>query len=205
MASRCGDCARSTRPAPPSSVASFATMSAGPARSPSPAPSISRVCPGRTAVPGMTGPSAAGRVVRTAYCATRSMPAARSGTARPAGVTRSAAVGWCARIPRTPSSRRRCPHLRIIDDDLWQQAQQRLAAEAAPATQNRGNTFWDRRRPKHLLSGKVFCGCCGRPFSAVGADYLAWLPPAPARAVPTAAGPPVDAGGAGPRCARAAG
>ncbi|MBR0662239.1 recombinase family protein [Roseomonas oryzicola] len=67
------------------------------------------------------------------------------------------------------------PALRIIDDELWQQAQRRLAAEASPADQNRGNTFWDRRRPKHLLSGKVFCGCCGRAFSAVGQDYLACL------------------------------
>jgi DNA invertase Pin-like site-specific DNA recombinase len=67
------------------------------------------------------------------------------------------------------------PALRIVDDALWQQAQKRLAKEASPADQNRGNTFWDRRRPKHLLSGKVFCGCCDRPFSAVGQDYLACL------------------------------
>ncbi|WP_188973749.1 recombinase family protein, partial [Neoroseomonas lacus] len=67
------------------------------------------------------------------------------------------------------------PALRIVDDELWQQAQRRLAAEASPATQNRGNTFWDRRRLKHLLSGKVFCGCCGRAFSAVGQGYLACL------------------------------
>ena len=67
------------------------------------------------------------------------------------------------------------PALRIIDDELWQQAQHRLAKEASPVEQNRGNTFWDRRRPKHLLSGKVFWGCCGKAFSAVGRDYLACL------------------------------
>lgn len=64
------------------------------------------------------------------------------------------------------------PALRIIDDDLWEQAQTRLAAEATPQTQQAKAAFWDRRRPKHLLSGKVVCGCCGRAFSAVGRDYL---------------------------------
>ncbi len=81
--------------------------------------------------------------------------------------------GWVVRAhPEDAIVETPVPTLRIIDDDLWQQAQQRLAAEAASATQNRGNTFWDRRRPKHLLSGKVLCGCCGRLFSAVGRDYL---------------------------------
>ncbi|MEO3476018.1 recombinase family protein, partial [Roseomonas sp. CAU 1739] len=64
------------------------------------------------------------------------------------------------------------PGLRIIDDDLWEDAQARLAAEATPVVQQAKAAFWDRRRPKHLLSGKVVCGCCGRLFSAVGRDYL---------------------------------
>jgi site-specific DNA recombinase len=32
--------------------------------------------------------------------------------------------------------------------------------------------FWDRRRPRHVLTGKVFCGCCGRAAALVGQDYL---------------------------------
>lgn len=64
------------------------------------------------------------------------------------------------------------PALRVIDGTLWAQAQARLAAEATPPTKHETPAFWDRRRPKHLLSGKVVCGCCGRLFSAVGRDYL---------------------------------
>jgi len=84
--------------------------------------------------------------------------------------------GWVRRLlPKEAMVETPVPTLRIIDDDLWQQTQDRLAREASPVEQNHGNTFWDRRRPKHLLSGKVFCGCCGKAFSAVGRDYLACL------------------------------
>ena len=66
---------------------------------------------------------------------------------------------------------REVPSLRIIDDELWGRVQQRLNAEAAPVKGNQP-AFWDRRRPRHLLSGKVICGGCGRPFSVFGQDYL---------------------------------
>lgn len=64
------------------------------------------------------------------------------------------------------------PTLRIVDEQTWQAAQARLAAEAvglAPGVER----FCDRRRPRHLLSGKVFCGTCGGPFYSKGKDYLA--------------------------------
>jgi DNA invertase Pin-like site-specific DNA recombinase/outer membrane lipoprotein-sorting protein len=67
------------------------------------------------------------------------------------------------------------PQLRIIDDDLWQRVQQRLVEESAPLTPGRlkpKNAFWDRRRPRHLLSQKVVCGTCGRHFTPTGKDYL---------------------------------
>ena len=32
--------------------------------------------------------------------------------------------------------------------------------------------FWEKRRPKHLLTGLVVCGCCGHALAAVGQDYL---------------------------------
>ncbi|MBR0649951.1 serine recombinase [Roseomonas terrae] len=84
--------------------------------------------------------------------------------------------GWVRRIhPKKAMVETPVETLRIIDDELWRQAQARLAKEASPVEQNRGNSFWDQRRPKHLLSGKVFCGCCGKAFSAVGRDYLACL------------------------------
>ena len=67
------------------------------------------------------------------------------------------------------------PHLRIVDDDLWVRVQARLHQEAAPRTSSAANSktaFWDRRRPRHLLSGKVFCGGCGRMMRLGGQDYL---------------------------------
>lgn len=65
------------------------------------------------------------------------------------------------------------PELRIIDDALWQRAQARLIAEAAPVRDGDDAAFWDRRRPRHLLSGKVVCGVCGHRYGSVGKDYLA--------------------------------
>jgi hypothetical protein len=69
------------------------------------------------------------------------------------------------------------PELRIVDQDLWDRAQARLAAESVADrrdVEKRGSSggFWEHRRPRYLLTGKVFCGCCGRPFAAVGKDYL---------------------------------
>jgi hypothetical protein len=67
------------------------------------------------------------------------------------------------------------PHLRIIDDVIWDKVQQRLRAEAAPvqvASVGTVATFWDRRRARYLLSGKLICGVCGRAFTPTGKDYL---------------------------------
>lgn len=64
------------------------------------------------------------------------------------------------------------PEFRIVPDDLWHAAQARLAAEAVATHPNGGQPFWERRRPKHLLTGKVVCGCCGGAFSLLGKDYL---------------------------------
>ena len=67
------------------------------------------------------------------------------------------------------------PQLRMIDDDLWHRVQRRLVEESAPLTPGRlkpTNAFWDRRRPRHLLSQKVVCGTCGRRFTPTGKDYL---------------------------------
>ncbi len=64
------------------------------------------------------------------------------------------------------------PHLRIVPDELWQAAQARLAAEAAPQPAVGHHLFWQRRRPQHMLTGKVVCGCCGSGFSVFGKDYL---------------------------------
>jgi len=49
---------------------------------------------------------------------------------------------------------------------MWEQVQQRLARESAPRDIATGAPrFWEKRRPQHLLSGKLFCGVCDGPFS----------------------------------------
>jgi site-specific DNA recombinase len=135
---------------------------------------------------GIPGPS--GRVW---YAGTiRGRPAYKDGLLRQP--TYAGVLTWCrrsnAKDPVTgrlvrqindPSElvTRAAPELRIIDQDLWDRVQARLAAESVagrriaeePETADR---YWEHRRPRYLLTGKVFCGCCGRSFAVVGKDYL---------------------------------
>ena len=66
------------------------------------------------------------------------------------------------------------PHLRIIPDELWEAVKQRQEATALKrsdeGTPDAGP--WTRRRPVHLLSGLIACGCCGSGFSKVSADRI---------------------------------
>ncbi len=68
------------------------------------------------------------------------------------------------------------PELRIIEQQLWDSVQARLASEQARrparATGAAGWSFWEHRRPRHLLTGKVVCGACGALFATLGQDYL---------------------------------
>jgi hypothetical protein len=64
------------------------------------------------------------------------------------------------------------PHLQIIKQDLWYRVSQRLAAEALPTDGLTKTGSWTRRRPRHLLTGKVFCGCCGAATVLSGKDYI---------------------------------
>ena len=65
-------------------------------------------------------------------------------------------------------------HLRVVPPDLWQAVQDKLAANAATPkpTKPSQTGFWDRRRPRHLLTSKVVCGLCGTPFASFAKDYL---------------------------------
>jgi hypothetical protein len=66
------------------------------------------------------------------------------------------------------------PHLRIVDQETWDSVQQRLGAirSASGADNPDRPKYWEKRRPLHLLSKKVFCGsCCGFMVN-VGSDYL---------------------------------
>ncbi len=67
--------------------------------------------------------------------------------------------------------------LRVVDQDLWERVQARLVQQRALVeredTEQLRHRFWDQRRAVHLLTGKVVCGGCGKPFANVGRDYLA--------------------------------
>ncbi|MBS7540655.1 recombinase family protein [Ancylobacter lacus] len=73
------------------------------------------------------------------------------------------------------------PELRIVDDELWQatKARQNDIAEKhvnlteAVREHHTRNRLNGARRPKSLLSGLIFCGCCGGPYSLRSADRFA--------------------------------
>jgi site-specific DNA recombinase len=71
------------------------------------------------------------------------------------------------------------PELRVIEQDLWDRVQARLAAvarpECSPVPGSTGQTGprWQDRRPRHVLTAKIVCGVCGASYVAIGRDYLA--------------------------------
>jgi site-specific DNA recombinase len=67
------------------------------------------------------------------------------------------------------------PGLRIIEQPLWDAVQQRLLGirESERVKKARATRFWEHRRARHLLTDKAFCGSCGGPLAAIGADYVA--------------------------------
>ena len=67
------------------------------------------------------------------------------------------------------AGRARPPHRRSEDVGQGQGRQQTLAyVPPAPGE----NTLSERRRPKHLFTGLVKCGCCGGGFSMISKDLL---------------------------------
>ncbi|MEI9431878.1 recombinase family protein [Mesorhizobium sp. Cs1299R1N3] len=58
------------------------------------------------------------------------------------------------------------PHLRIIDDELWDAVQARKKLYG-------GMKLHHRRRPKHMFSGLVRCGHCGASYTVKNGDQLA--------------------------------
>jgi site-specific DNA recombinase len=70
------------------------------------------------------------------------------------------------------------PELRIVDDALWQEAKARqdsisIQYAAAIAGLRSANRLNRTHRPKSLLSGLLFCGCCGGSFSLRGQGRFA--------------------------------
>ncbi|MBB4633948.1 recombinase family protein [Sphingosinicella soli] len=69
------------------------------------------------------------------------------------------------------------PHLRIVDDALWQAVRaqqavltQRFEAATAGMAAARARKFNELRRPVHLLSGLLECGVCGGVYGIVVKD-----------------------------------
>ena len=58
------------------------------------------------------------------------------------------------------------PHLRIISDELWNTVQARKKLYG-------GTRLHKRRRPKHMFSGLVRCGCCGATYTIKSQGRLA--------------------------------
>lgn len=73
------------------------------------------------------------------------------------------------------------PELRIVDDELWQAVRERqgeitekyVNVTEAIRDHHTKNRLNGGRRPKSLLSGLIFCGCCGGPYSLRGSDRFA--------------------------------
>ncbi len=77
--------------------------------------------------------------------------------------------------PESQWVRHAVPALRIIDQDLWQAVEHRLAMVRAErgADEPDRPRYWEKRRAHHLLTQKVCCGVCGGLMTNVGRDYIA--------------------------------
>lgn len=65
----------------------------------------------------------------------------------------------------TPASARtvvEVPHMRIVDDELFEAVQARMESRRIGPS-----VFRDKRRPTYLLSGRCFCGVCGKKYAVV--------------------------------------
>ena len=58
------------------------------------------------------------------------------------------------------------PHLRIVDDHLWERVKTRQERTRSRIVKGPGNIRSEQaRRPRYLLSGLIKCGICGSGFS----------------------------------------
>lgn len=63
------------------------------------------------------------------------------------------------------------PELRIVDQDLWDAAKtrQERTRHTVRGTERR-NSFGAARRPTHLFSGLLKCGCCGASYTLINKE-----------------------------------
>ena len=64
------------------------------------------------------------------------------------------------------------PELRIIEQDLWDQAKARQRSVKADRETGDSNRLHQRQRGKYLLTGLTKCGSCGGGYSMVSADLV---------------------------------
>jgi site-specific DNA recombinase len=66
------------------------------------------------------------------------------------------------------------PEWRIVPQDLWDKVQTRMETlrTSPTAAKIKDTNFWERRRPKHILTGLVKCAECGGDYSPSGRHYL---------------------------------
>jgi len=67
--------------------------------------------------------------------------------------------------PESEWQRQDVPELRIVDEDVWQQVQMLRASRG-------GSRPHEKRRPQRLLSGLIYCGCCGAKYNVATRDYM---------------------------------
>lgn len=63
------------------------------------------------------------------------------------------------------------PELRIVSDALWQRVKTRQKATRNSAISDGIVKLGQTKRPRHLFSGMLKCGCCGGGFILVGKQY----------------------------------
>ena len=58
---------------------------------------------------------------------------------------------------------------------MWEAVKTRQGTirESDRVANARATRFWEKRRSRHLLSGRVYCQQCGSPYASIGRDYLA--------------------------------
>jgi site-specific DNA recombinase len=64
------------------------------------------------------------------------------------------------------------PELRIVDQALWDKAKARQRNLDASRTAKNAPGYWDRRRPRFLLTGLMQCGACGGGFVNFNKVYI---------------------------------
>jgi site-specific DNA recombinase len=67
--------------------------------------------------------------------------------------------------PESEWQRQDAPDMRIVDEDIWQTAQRVRESRGGPQIHK-------QRGPKRLLSGLVYCGCCGAKYNIATRDFM---------------------------------